>query len=121
MSFCVCPTLAYVGHFHLFTWLCAAIGKRCVVSPEFPTGNGSVDLHLGCENKRAIIEVKSFTNNYEAKLARKQAADYAKQLGFQQVTVAMFVPIDDETILETLSTLEIIEDIQVKLVAISWT
>ncbi len=33
-----------VGHFHLYTWLKGAIGRRCVISPEFPTGNGKVDL-----------------------------------------------------------------------------
>jgi len=53
--------------------------------------------------------------------ARKQAAQYAKSLGFEQVTVAMFVPVDDETILEKLSSEEIIEGVQVKLVAIGWT
>jgi len=35
-----------VGHFHLFSWLQTAVGKQCAVSPEFPTGNGLVDLHL---------------------------------------------------------------------------
>jgi len=53
--------------------------------------------------------------------ARKQAAQYAKSLGFEQVTVAMFVPVDDETILEKLSSEEIIEGVQVKLVSIGWT
>jgi hypothetical protein len=27
----------WVGHFHLYTWLQAAIGRRCIISPEFPT------------------------------------------------------------------------------------
>ena len=110
-----------VGHFHLFTWLQAAIGKRCVVSPEFPTGNGKVDLHLRCEDKRGIIEVKSFVDIYEAKSARQQAAKYAKQLNFDQVTIAMFVPTDDDTILEKLSVEEQIKQVQVKVVAIGWT
>ncbi|MCP4689719.1 MAG: hypothetical protein GY859_16820, partial [Desulfobacterales bacterium] len=51
-----------VGHFHLYAWLQAAVGKRCVVSPEFPTGNGKVDLHLKCREMRGIIEVKSFVD-----------------------------------------------------------
>jgi len=118
-----------VGHFHLFTWLQTALGRRCVISPEFPTGNGKVDIHIRCGDppgrtagsKRGIIEVKSFVDVYEAKSARKQAAQYAKSLGFEQVTVAMFVPVDDETILEKLSVEEMIEDVQVKLVAIGWT
>ncbi len=110
-----------VGHFHLFTWLQAAVGRQCVVSPEFPTGNGKVDLHLRCEGQRSIIEIKSFTNNYDAKLARQQAAKYAKQLGLPLVTVALFVPVDDEDILEKLSVEEVIEEVVVQVVAIGWT
>ena len=32
-----------VGHFHLYHWLQNAVGRFCVISPEFPTGNGKVD------------------------------------------------------------------------------
>src|SRR5262249_42602900 len=35
-----------VGHFHLYAWLRDAVGRRCTISPEFPTGNGKVDLVL---------------------------------------------------------------------------
>ena len=110
-----------VGHFHLFTWLREAVGRRGVVSPEFPTGNGKVDLHLWCGDKRGIIEVKSFVDMYEAKAARKQAARYARSLGFERVTMAMFVPVDDETVLEKLSVEEVIGEVQVTVVAIGWT
>ncbi len=97
------------------------MGKQCVVSPEFPTGNGQVDLHLGCGDKRGIIEIKSFFNNYEAKFALGQAAKYAKKRGLEQVTVAMFAPFDDESVLEKLSVVETIEEVLVKVVAIGWT
>ncbi len=40
-----------VGHFHLYAWLKDAVEDMCVVSPEFPTGNGKVDLHLKCGGK----------------------------------------------------------------------
>lgn len=110
-----------VGHFHLFVWLREAVGRRCVVSPEFPTGNGKVDVHLRCGDKRGIVEVKSFVDAYEAKSSRKQAARYARSLEFERVTVAMFVPVDDETILEKLSVAEVIEGVQVTVVAIGWT
>ena len=109
-----------VGHFHLYAWLKEAIGRRCVVSPEFPTGNGKVDLHLRCANKRGIIEVKSFVDAHLAKEARTQAAEYAKQLGLGQVTVAMFVPLSDETVLEKLSVQQVILGVQVTVVAIGW-
>ena len=49
-----------VGHFHLYHWLQSAVGDQCVISPEFPTGNGKIDLHLRYGEKRGLIEVKSF-------------------------------------------------------------
>jgi hypothetical protein len=109
-----------VGHFHLYAWLKEAIGRRCVVSPEFPTGNGKVDLHLRCASKRGIIEVKSFVDAHWATLARGQAAQYAKQLGLAQVTVAIFVPIEDETVLTKLSVQEVTLGVSVTVVAIGW-
>ena len=109
-----------VGHFHLFTWLQTALGRRCVVSPEFPTGNGRVDLHLRCGNQRGVIEVKSFVNIYQTKTDQTQAAHYAKQLGFDQVTLATFVPVEDETVLQKLSEQVVIDGVEVSVVAISW-
>jgi len=109
-----------VGHFHLYAWLKEAIAPRCVVSPEFPTGNGKVDLHLRCAQKRGIIEVKSFINAHKANLARTQAAEYAKQLGEPTVTVAMFVPIEDESVLAKLSVQEVTLGVEVTVVAIGW-
>jgi len=118
-----------VGQFHLFTWLKEAVGRRCVVSPElnvassvtsFPTGNGKVDLHLQCGNQRGIIEVKSFVDSYQIKEYRLQAADYAKNLGISSVTIALFIPVLEETVLEKLSTQEMILGVDVTVVAIGW-
>ena len=110
-----------VGHFHLYAWLQNAIGRRCAVMPEFPTGNGRVDLHIGCKGQRGIIEVKSFVNQYQADEDRQQAAHYAHRLGFDRVTMAVFVPIDDESVLEKLSVAETIQGVAVTVVAIGWT
>jgi hypothetical protein len=109
-----------VGHFHLYTWLQSAVGRRCVVSPEFPTGNGKVDLHLRCGDKRGIIEVKSFTNIYQARDDRHKAAEYATNLGFDNVTMAIFIPVEEETVLEKLSEIEMIDGVKVTVVAIGW-
>lgn len=109
-----------VGHFHLFSWLQAAVGERCVVSPEFPTGNGTVDLHLRCGHQRGIIEVKSFVKNYQIKHDRQQAANYANSLGIDSVTIALFIPVLEETILEQLSTTERIDGVEVIVFAIGW-
>jgi hypothetical protein len=109
-----------VGHFHLYAWLQNAMGRRCAVTPEFPTGNGRVDLHVGCAGQRGIIEVKSFVDQYQAGEDRKQAARYAKRLGFARVTMAVFVPVDDETVLEKLSVTETVDEVTVQVVAIGW-
>ena len=49
-----------VGHFHLYAWLKEALSDLAVVSPEFPTGNGQVDLHIRHGEQVGLIEVKSF-------------------------------------------------------------
>ena len=109
-----------VGHFHLYHWLQNALGRICVISPEFPTGNGKVDLHLQCGEQSGLIEVKSFTGAMQLREARKQAADYAKKCGLETVAVALFAPLDDETVLAKLSTEEVIEKITVTVTAIGW-
>ncbi len=114
------PTEA-VGHFHLYAWLFAAIGRRCTVSPEFPTGNGKVDLHIRCGEKRGIIEVKSFVDAAGVKTARRQAARYAKSLGLDRVTVALFAPVTDEAVLNQLSGETETEGVRVHVAAIGWT
>ena len=108
-----------VGHFHLYYWLTMALRKRCIVSPEFPTGNGKVDLHLLCqEKKKGLIEVKSFVNAYEVKDAIIQAAKYAKKTKHDTISIAMFAPFTDEHVLEQLSVTEIINDVIVNMIAI---
>ncbi|KPA12632.1 hypothetical protein MHK_007160 [Candidatus Magnetomorum sp. HK-1] len=64
------------------------------------------------------LEVKSFTNLKASKRARKQAAAYAKQTGYPDVTIAMFAPFTDEDVLNQLSVSETIDDIDVHLVVI---
>ncbi len=110
-----------VGHFHLYAWLKDVLHGLCVVSPEFPTGNGKVDLHLKCGNKQGIIEVKSFRNASRLKKDRIKAAQYAKSLKLDTVTMAVFIPVDDKTVLKKLSGEQVIQDIQVTVVAIGWT
>ena len=109
-----------VGHFHLFAWLQNAVGRRCAINPEFPTGNGRVDLHLRCNEKRGLIEVKSFRERSELNEAKVQAAGYAKRLGFPAVTIALFIAVADETVLAALSGEDEIDGVQVRTVAIGW-
>ncbi len=86
-----------VGQFHLYAWLRDAVGRRCVITPEFPTGNGKVDLVLRTKEGQhlGLVEVKSFVDMYDLGKGREQAAGYAKQLGLSTVTLAVFVPVPD--------------------------
>jgi hypothetical protein len=103
-----------VGHFHLYAWLREALGRRCVVSPEFPTGNGKVDLCLRAGEQRGIIEVKSFTSAPALDDGRVQAARYAAKMGLTEAALCVFVPVDDEAVLAALS------GVRVTVVAIGW-
>jgi hypothetical protein len=108
-----------VGHFHLYHWLSMALRKRCIIRPEFPTGNGKVDLHLLCkDDKKGLIEVKSFVNAYEVKESITQAAKYASKTNHSSVSIALFAPFTDENVLTQLSRTETIDDVTVTVVAI---
>jgi hypothetical protein len=109
------------GHFHLYAWLREALESYCSISPEFPTGNGKVDLHIRCKAKSGIIEVKSFKNMNGLEIAVTQAARYAKQMNLKAVTLAVFVPTEDENVLEKLSSETETEGVKVTVAAIGWS
>lgn len=109
-----------VGHFHLYAWLRDAVGRRCSISPEFPTGNGKVDLVVRTKEHTGLIEVKSFTDMYELGLSHAQAAGYARKLGLPDATLAVFVPVEDEAVLARVSGEIVVEGVKVTTVAIGW-
>ncbi|MGD9971510.1 MAG: hypothetical protein AB7S77_00460 [Desulfatirhabdiaceae bacterium] len=110
-----------VGHFHLYAWLKEALDRMCIVSPEFPTGNGKVDIHIRCRDMEGIIEVKSFRSPGKTREAIVQAADYGKKLGLDAVTLALFVPTDEKSVLDKLTTRTDIDGVTLDVVAIGWT
>ena len=89
-----------VYHFNLFMWLSRFLqrtGGR--VYPEFPTGNGQIDLLIRYQTYRYGLELKSFRSDFEYNLALGQAARYAHQLQLATITVVFFVEaVDDETL-----------------------
>ena len=108
-----------VGHFHLYFWLKMALDSVCKVIPEFPTGNGKVDLHIKCQqDKKGLIEVKSFVNPLKVNKAIIQASDYAKQTNYSEITIAMFAPFTDEDVLNKISVSKTIGHVNVHVVAI---
>ncbi len=60
-----------------------------------------------------IIEVKSFVDAWQVKSDRKKAAQYANSLALVHVTLAIFTPSSDETVLKKLSGEEIIDGVTV--------
>jgi len=67
------------------------------VYPEFPTGNGQIDLVIRYVGQTFGIEIKSYSNNAEYKKGLTQAARYAKKLALSEITLALFVEAAPET------------------------
>ncbi|MCP4150565.1 MAG: AAA family ATPase [bacterium] len=61
------------------------------VIPEFPTGNGKIDLVIELGALRYGIELKSYSTERDYKDALAQAAKYGKQLGLAEISLLFFV------------------------------
>ncbi len=88
-----------VYHFCLYRYLCDFLGtKHTRVYPEFPTGNGKIDLIIHYYDHTYGLELKSYTDETGYREALKQAAKYGKEYGFPQVWLISFVEyVDDAT------------------------
>jgi hypothetical protein len=86
-----------VYHFNLFAYLSRFLGRRDArVYPEFPTGNGKVDLLIRYAGRLYGLEVKSYADEFAYQEALHQAARYGRQLGLTEITLAFFVErVDD--------------------------
>ena len=86
-----------VYHFNLFSYMNEFLrDKGGFVIPEFPTGNGKIDLLIKYKGKLYGIELKSYKDQPGFKIALKQAALYGKQLQLTEVFLSVFVPYIDE-------------------------
>ncbi|HOT93494.1 MAG TPA: AAA-like domain-containing protein [Anaerolineae bacterium] len=86
-----------VFHFSLYRYLASFLeGYGGQVVPEFPTGNGQIDLLLRYAGQSYALEVKSYTTAPGYRLALQQAARYGQQLGLAEVTLALFVEAVDD-------------------------
>jgi hypothetical protein len=83
-----------VYHFNLYMYLAQFMRTYDgQVFPEFPTGNGKVDLIIRYAGRRYVVEVKSFSTQHSYRKALGQAARYAQQLGLDEITLALFIDI----------------------------
>ena len=78
-------------HFNFFRWLYDILYHReGYVIPEFPTGNGKIDLILKYAGKKYALELISFRNSSEIKKAIERSAQYGKQLKLTEVYLIYF-------------------------------
>jgi hypothetical protein len=81
-----------VYHFNLYAWLENFLrGFQGSVIPEFPTGNGKIDLLLKYRGGLYGLELKSFAMMAQLKDAIVQAGRYGQSLGLASITLAVFV------------------------------
>jgi len=86
-----------VYHFNLYRYLADFLdsyGGR--VHPEFPTGNGQIDLLIQHAGLLHGLELKSFTNRPDYQRALRQAAAYGGQLGLGTIWLVLFVDAVDD-------------------------
>jgi hypothetical protein len=86
-----------VYHFNLFTFLSRFLdGYGGATYPEFPTGNGKIDIVIRYAGQTYGLEVKSYRTPKQYREALQQAAAYGRQLGLAEITLAFFVErVDD--------------------------
>ncbi|MCP4149362.1 MAG: hypothetical protein GY757_16565 [bacterium] len=90
-----------VYHFNFFRYLYDLLTKRGVkVIPEFPTGNGKIDLILKYRDRVYAIELKSFRDMYDYRLGIEQAETYGKQLGLKEIVLLVFVELEEQEVKE---------------------
>ncbi len=81
-----------VFHFNLYMYLKSFFqDKGGEVYPEFPTGNGKVDILIRRAGKLYALELKSFKDRYTYRLAVNRAAEYAIQLGTRELFLIFFI------------------------------
>jgi hypothetical protein len=86
-----------VYHFNLYMYLSRFLQHHDGhVWPEFPTGNGKVDLIIDYAGRQYAVEVKSFSTPYDYQKALGQAARYGHTLGLDTITLALFVEAVDD-------------------------
>lgn len=96
-----------VYHFNLYRYLYDLLTKRGIsVIPEFPTGNGQIDIILRYREAVYALELKSFRDMYDYRRGIEQAAGYGKQLGLKEIVLLVFVELKEEEVKELEQAIE---------------
>ena len=87
-----------VFHFNLYRFLFEFFrSRKGHVYPEFPTGNGKIDLLVQYQERMYGLELKTFSSEPAYHDALRQAAEYGRQLGLEEIALILFVEYIDET------------------------
>ncbi len=79
-------------HFNLYEYLNRFFANRkAKVLPEFPAGNGAIDIIIRYAEKIYGLELKSYTNESDFEKALKQAARYGASLKVDIIHLIVFV------------------------------
>jgi hypothetical protein len=86
-----------VFHFNLYFYLTSFLNSYdAIVQPEFPTGNGQIDLLIRHAGQLFGLELKSFASQAAYRKALIQAAKYGKSLELTEMWLVFFVETIDE-------------------------
>ncbi len=85
-----------VFHFHLYLASFLRSYERTQIQPEFPTGNGVIDLLIRHASRLFGLELKSFADIRQYRRALIQTAKYGKQLGVREIWLVLFIETVDE-------------------------
>ncbi|MBF0117312.1 MAG: AAA-like domain-containing protein [Desulfobacterales bacterium] len=87
-----------IYHFNLFMYLSKFLQRRGTVNPEFPTGNGKIDILINYKDNLYGLELKNFSDEFAYKNSIAQAAKYGSQLKLKEIYLIFFVDfIDDKS------------------------
>ena len=86
-----------IYHFNLYRYLYDLLRVRGVeVVPQFPTGNGKIDLILKYREKIYAMELKSFKDMYRFEKSIDQAAEYGRQMKLKEIFLLEFVELSEK-------------------------
>jgi hypothetical protein len=86
-----------VFQFHLYLYLVSFLrAYEAQIYPEFPTGNGQIDLLIRYAGQLFGLELKSFANQRLYRKALDQAAKYGQELSVTEIWLVLFIESVDE-------------------------
>lgn len=87
-----------VFHFHLYLYLVSFLRSyEAQVYPEFPTGNGQIDLLIRYAGQLFGLELKSFADQLQYRKALTQATKYGQRLAVSEIWLVLFIESVDDT------------------------